>query len=195
MLPELTTRSMISAAAEYADTHSFETLSLSAIARELGVGHDVVTRVVPTRDALLSGVQALALAELGDRVESAMTGAEGIDRVRAIAESYRDYSREKPGRWRSLLKPISEETTQDPDSRRILRIMQEAMAACGVPEADLVHASRMTAALVIGYIRLEAAGIYAMREPDAEATWERMIEVCDVFLRHWPSGPAEPGGR
>lgn len=192
MPPELTARSVVAAAADYADTHSVETLSLFAIARELGVDAAEVERVVPTRDALLSGVQTLALAELGDRVEAALADGAGDGRVRAIAESFRGYSRERHGRWRSLLRPLSEQAAADPDSRRILRIMLDAMSACGVPHADRVHASRMTSALVVGFIRLEAAGIFDLRSPDAEDTWHRMIAVCEMFLREWPAPEPEP---
>lgn len=187
MLPELTPAAVIAAAAEYADQHSFETVSLFAIARELRLDSDALHRVIPDRSTLLDGVQALAMCELADRIEAALVGTTGRDRVRAIAEAYRIYSVEKPGRWRSLLRPVSPATARNPDARRILRIMYEAMASCGVPEEDVVHASRMMAALVVGYIRLEAANIYALREPTAEATWERMVDVVDFVLRHWPA--------
>lgn len=187
MPPELTARSVVTAAADYADTHSVETLSLFAIARELGVEVAEVERVVSTRDALLGGVQTVAMTELGDRVEAALAAADGETRVRAIADAFREYSRERPGRWRSLLRPLSAEAAADPDSRRILRIMLDAMASSGVPDADLVHASRMTAALVVGFIRLEAAGIFDLRPPEAEATWDRMISVCDGLLGQWPA--------
>ena len=170
MPPELTARSVVTAAADYADTHSVETLSLFAIARELGVEVADVKRAVPTRDALLSGVQTVAMTELGDRVEAALVAADGGARGRAIADAFRDYSRERPGRWRSLLRPLSEDAAADPGSRRILRIMLEAMASSGVPGDDLVHASRMLTAFVVGFIRLEAAGIFELREPDAQET-------------------------
>lgn len=190
MPQDLTPDAVIAAAAEYADRHSFETVSLTAVARELRVPADELHRHVPDRATLLDGIQVTAMAELADRIEQRIAGTSGEVLVRRIADAFRDFGVEHPGRWRSLQRPISEQAADDPRTARLFEVLDAAMLTCGVPAADAPHASRMLIALVTGYIRLATAGVYDVRPPHAAETWERMIDIVDFVLRNWPAPPS-----
>nr|WP_062339425.1 TetR/AcrR family transcriptional regulator [Herbidospora sakaeratensis] len=186
----LTAASIVEAAADLADATGFDSVTLSAVARRLGVRSPSLYSHVQDRDALLEGVTVLALTELASRVSVAVAGRAGRSALEALADAHRDYARESPGRWDALQRPVGEEAARSAGARDIVALTAAVLRGYPLPESEHVHAVRFIGSTVNGYLRIERNGGFAHSRPSAAVSWHRIIDALDAALRAWPA-PSE----
>jgi AcrR family transcriptional regulator len=183
----LTAAAVIAAAADLADRDGFDTIAVSALARRLGVQTASLYSHVRDRSALLEGVHQLALAELADAIAVAIGGRSGRDALTALAGTHRDYARQHPGRWTALQRPATAATATSAAAGRVATLTLAMLRGYELPEDELVHATRLLAATVNGFLALEANGAFAHREPTTEVSWQRALDALDTVFRSWPT--------
>ncbi|WP_114560759.1 TetR/AcrR family transcriptional regulator, partial [Desertihabitans aurantiacus] len=98
----LSPAAVVAEAAVLADAGGLEAVTVSAVARRLGVQPASLYSHLPGRDALLDGLTELALGELAERVAEAVAGRSGHPALAALAGAHRGYATEHPGRWAAL---------------------------------------------------------------------------------------------
>lgn len=183
----LTSAVVTAAAADLADRDGFDTLTLSALARGFGVQTASLYSHVRDRSALIERIHQLALGELADRIALAIGGRSGRDALAALADAHRDYAKRFPGRWTALQRPATEATVRSEPAARVAGLTLAMLRGYPLPEPELVHAVRLLAATVNGFLALEANGSIAHREPAVEASWQRALDVLDSAFRNWPT--------
>jgi AcrR family transcriptional regulator len=183
----LSSRAVVTVAAELADEVGFDDVTLSAVARRLGVRTASLYNHVRDRAELLAGLHELALAELADRVADAVAGKAGRDALVGLAEAQRTLAREHPGRWAALQQPASTPTATSDGAVRLANLTLAVLRAYDVPEAELVHVVRFVGATVNGFLALERSGGFAHREPTIKASWQRALTALDATVRAWPT--------
>lgn len=95
----LTAQRLTEGAAELADESGFENVTASALARRFGVSVASLYAHVRNLDELRVRVTALALTELAAREAEAIGGRAGKDALIALADAFRDYALDHPGRY------------------------------------------------------------------------------------------------
>jgi AcrR family transcriptional regulator len=183
----LTSAVVVAAAADLADREGFDAVTLSALARRLGVRTASLYSHVRDRAALLAGVHELALDELADRIAVAIGGLSGRDALAALADAQRDYAHRSPGRWAALQRPAAPSTARSAGAVRVAALTLAMLRGYRLPEAELVHATRLLGATVNGFVTLEASGAFGHRDPAAEVSWRRALDALDTALRSWPT--------
>jgi AcrR family transcriptional regulator len=183
----LTSAAVIAAAADMADRDGFDTIALSALARSLGVQTASLYSHVRDLSALIAGVHQLALAELADTIAPAIGGRSAKDALIAFADAHRDYARRFPGRWTALQRPAAASTVQSDAARRVAELTLAMLRGYRLPEAELVHATRLLAATVNGFLALEANGSFGHRTPATDVSWRRALDALDTVFRSWPT--------
>jgi AcrR family transcriptional regulator len=183
----LTSSIVIAAAAELADREGFDAITLSALARRFGVQTASLYSHVRDRSSLLAGVHELALGELADRIALAIAGRSGRAALRALADAQRDYARQFPGRWTALQRPAAPSTVASAAAGRLVALTFAVLRGYPLPEAELVHATRLLGATVNGFLTLEASGSFGHREPASDISWRRALDAIDAAFRAWPS--------
>ncbi|SER23700.1 TetR/AcrR family transcriptional regulator [Microlunatus flavus] len=183
----LSTSAVVAAGAELADEVGFEVVTLSAVARRLGVQTASLYNHVRDRAELLAGLHELALGELADRIADAVAGKAGRDALIGLAEAQRTFAREHPGRWAALQQPASPTTAVSNGAVRVATLTMAVLRGYDVPEVELVHATRFLGATVNGFLALERSGGFAHREPGTEASWQRTLTALDAVVRAWPT--------
>lgn len=185
----LSARAVIAAGAELADEVGFEVVTLSAVARRLGVQTASLYNHVRDRAELLAGLHELALAELADRIADAVAGKAEREALVGLAEAQRTFAREHPGRWAALQQPASPTTAASAGAVRVATLTMAVLRGYDVPEAELVHVTRFLGATVNGFLALERSGGFAHREPGTEISWQRTLTALDAVVRAWPTTP------
>jgi AcrR family transcriptional regulator len=183
----LTSAVVVAAAAELADREGYDAVTLSALARRFGVQTASLYSHVRDRSSLLDGVHELALGELADRIAVAIGGRSGLDALVALAETHRDYARRFPGRWTALQRPAAASTVQSEAAARLVALMLAMLRGYRLPEAELVHATRLLGATINGFLALEANGSFGHRTPAADTSWRRALSALDTAFRSWPT--------
>ncbi|MFF0573473.1 TetR/AcrR family transcriptional regulator [Streptosporangium saharense] len=191
----LTVERVTLAGAELADEVGFERLTMSALARRLGVKDASLYAHVRGLEDLRGRIALLAADEKTVRIAEATAGLAGRDALVAYASAYRDYAREHPGRYTATQIP----TEIDPEllatargPRRAVELTYSMLRAYALREPDLTDAVRLMRSMLHGFISLEAAGGFAHTRP-VEESWSRCLDALHTLLENWPDDPDREG--
>ncbi|MQA94335.1 MAG: TetR family transcriptional regulator [Streptosporangiales bacterium] len=182
----LTTERLAKAGAELADEAGFDKVTASALARRFDVKVASLYSHVKSSQDLKTQVALLALEELAERGAAALAGRAGKDALAALANVYRDYAREHPGRYAAAQLRLDPETAADSAGPRHAEMTRAMLRGYDLPEPDRTHAVRLLGSVFHGYVSLELGGGFSHSAPDTEETWSRVLDALDALLRNWP---------
>lgn len=187
----LTPERLAQAGAELADEVGFDEVTVSALARRFDVKVASLYSHVKNSHDLRTRIALLALEELADRGASALAGRAGKDALAALANVYRDYAREHPGRYAAAQLRLAPETAAASAGPRHAQMTRAILRGYDLTEPDQTHAVRLLGSVFHGYVSLELGGGFSHSAPDTQETWTRVIDALDALLRNWPA-PAAP---
>jgi AcrR family transcriptional regulator len=181
------TRSLVlDAAADLADQVGFEAVTPSAVARAVGIRTPSLYAHVDGAEALRDGITVRALDEMADAASRNIAGRSGGSALRALADAYRDYARVHPGLYAATRRRLAPDHDGVEAGRRHTELLTSVLRGYGVPEKDHVHAVRLIGSTVHGFIALEATGSFDHSDPEADASWDRVVDVLHGALHAWP---------
>lgn len=183
----ITPARLAEAAAELADETGLEHVTAAAVARRFGVQTASLYSHVSGTAALRESVSLLALAELADRAEAAVLGRSRRDALAALANAFRDYAREHPGRFAATVVPLSAETARASAGPRHARLIAAVLLGYGLDGAVHVHATRLLGSTIRGFITIEAGGGFDHSDPPPGESWDEIIDALDAILSGWPT--------
>ena len=185
----LNTERLVRAGAELADEAGFDQVTVSALARRFDVKVASLYSHVKSSQDLRTGIALLALEEMADRGDAALAGRAGKDALAALADVYRDYAREHPGRYaaaRLRLDPATAAASAGAGARHA-RMTRAVLRGYDLTEPESTHAARLLGSVFHGYVDLELAGGFSHSAPDSQESWSRIIDALDALLRNWPA--------
>src|SRR5262249_36758632 len=106
----------------------------------------------------------------------------GADAIRALADAYRAYIKDHPGRYAATVRAG---TADDPELQAAqsqpVDIALRALAAYRLAPDDAIHAVRMMRSLVHGIATLENAGGFGLPQK-VDETFQRLVESYLSYL-------------
>ena len=183
----LTATAIIAEAADLADRSGFDGVTLSAVARRLGVQTPSLYSHVRDRAALLDGITALALAELADCVAVAIAGRAGRLALDGFADAHRAYSLQSPGRWQSLQRRPGATAVESGAARSFVALTDALLRGYDLPQGERVHATRLIGSTINGFLALERIGSFDHSPPAPEVSWRKALDALDDLLQAWPT--------
>ncbi|MFE9575517.1 TetR/AcrR family transcriptional regulator [Nocardia sp. NPDC006044] len=182
----MTDESLIQAAAELADDIGFDNVTVSALARRIGVKDaSLYSRLENARDLRVK-IAVLALAELADKVADALAGRAGKDALVAFANAYRDYARQHPGRYAAAQLDLDPATAAASAAMRHSEMTRAILRGYDLAEPDQTDAIRLLHGTFYGYVTLENTGRYDTHPRNVEDSWRRTLDALDAVLKNWP---------
>jgi AcrR family transcriptional regulator len=189
----LTAERLAQAGAELADEEGFENVTVSGLARRAGVKAASLYAHIASSEELRVRIAVLALDELADRGDAAVAGRAGRDALFALANVYRDYAAEHPGRNAATRQPFGTDSTLDPEVARTVlaagarhaRLARAIMRGYDLAEPEQTHAVRLMGSVFQGFVSLELGGGFSQSEPASAQSWTRILTVLDNTLRNW----------
>ncbi|MGJ9412279.1 TetR/AcrR family transcriptional regulator [Aeromicrobium sp. CF4.19] len=179
------------AGAELADESGFEAVTISRVARRVGVQPASLYSHVDGSADLRDRVAMLVLGEMADAATSAIAGRSGRDALGAFADSYRDYAHRHPGRYEASHRRTSPSPRTVDEGRRHSTLSAALLRGYAVPEPEHVHAIRLLGSTIHGFVTLEFTGGFAHSAPAAEVSWDRIVDALDHLLRTWPTSSTD----
>jgi AcrR family transcriptional regulator len=181
----LNTSRVVAAAAELVDEAGWEQLSAAAVASRCGVKLPSLYKHIASVDALRLEVSALALRELADVMTSAVLGKSGSNAVVALADAYRRYALEHPGRYAATVAaPTGEHPGQQEAAAAGLRVVEATLAGYGLTGDDAIDAARALRAALHGFVHLETSHGFGL-PTDVERSYHRMVAGLDTTISTW----------
>lgn len=185
----VTADGLTEAALVLADEAGIGSVTLSALARRLGVAAPSLYAHVGGLDELKARMAVAALKEMADLAEPAIGGRAGGEALTALAGAYRDYALAHPGRYDASTSPLDGPTAAASAGPRHAALARAALRQFALSDDDLVHATRLVGSLVAGFIALERSGAFDHSRPAPATSWVRAWESLDVLLRSWTPPP------
>jgi AcrR family transcriptional regulator len=182
--------------AELADEVGLEHVTMSAVARRLGVKDASLYAHVRNLDDLRGRIALLAADEKTIRIAEATAGRSGREALVAYANAWRGYAHDHPGRYTATQTPMEidpELAARAAGPRRAIELTYSMLRAYRLDEPDLTDAVRLMRSTLHGFVSLEAAGGFAHSRP-AQATWLRCLDALHTLLEHWPEHEHEHEG-
>ncbi|MFF2554510.1 TetR/AcrR family transcriptional regulator [Nocardia sp. NPDC058058] len=183
----LTRERVVIAAAELADEIGFEKLTLSALARRLGVKDPSLYVHVRNLHDLRVRVAMLASVELNDRIGAAVAGRAGKDALVAFANAYRGYVLEYPERYAATqIRMDPAEVADEPALLRGIELTAAVLRGYQLGESEGLDAGRLLRSTFHGFATLEAGGGFAHSRATDES-WARILDALHTSLSEWPA--------
>ncbi len=169
--------SVVEAAVKLIDEEGIEQLSLGRLAERLGVRTPSLYNHVAGLPGLKHDLTLYCLHDLLDLILRSTVGKSRAEAIFALANAYRAYAREAPGRYAL--------TVQAPDpgdqevqalAQQLVDVVRAVLAPYRLSEEVAIHAIRGLRSIVHGFISLEVAGGFAM-PVDLEASFHWLINL------------------
>ncbi|AKG43752.1 TetR-family transcriptional regulator [Streptomyces xiamenensis] len=183
----LTTERVVRAGAELADEVGFDEVTVSALARRLGVKVASLYSHLKNSQDLRTRIALLALEEMAERGDAALAGRSGRDALAALGDVYRDYARAHPGRYAAAQLRLDPQAAAASAGGRHARMTRAILRGYALGEPDQTHAVRLLGSVFHGYVSLELGGGFSHSAPDTQETWIRILDSLDALLRNWPA--------
>ncbi len=186
----LTAERVTVAGADLADEVGLDQVTMSEVARRLGVKDASLYTHVRNVEDLRGRIALLAADEKTVRIAEATAGLAGKDALVAYANAWREFAHEHPGRYMATQVPIRidpELAAKATGPRRAVELTYSMLRAYGLAEPDLTDAVRVLRSTFHGFVALEAAGGFAHARTPPQ-TWARTLDALHVLLEHWPEG-------
>ena len=168
--------SVVSAAAQVANAHGLEALSLGALAKHVGVKPPSLYNHIDSLASLKRDLALEGFRQLKRRFQQAAVGKAGADALRSVAYTYRDFAKENPGLFSATLRNVE---GQDSDlkeaGQKVLDILLVIFAGFGLEQDDIIHAIRVFRAGLTGFVVLEQNEGFGL-PVDADESFERLLE-------------------
>ena len=175
----LDSAAVVEAAARLVDEEGIEQISLSRLAERLGIRTPSLYNHITGLSGLKHDLTLYCLRDLLDRLLRATSGKSRAEAIIALADTYRAYGRETPGRYAFSLQapdPCDQEVLEI--SRQLVDVVQAVLAPYALGEEEAIHAIRSLRSIVQGFISLEIAGGFGMPvDMDASFHW-----LSDLFI-------------
>ncbi|MFI8504136.1 TetR/AcrR family transcriptional regulator [Streptomyces sp. NPDC085524] len=184
----LTAERVTVAGAELADEVGLDRVTMSQVARRLGVKDASLYTHVRGLEDLRGRIALLAADEKTIRIAEATSGRAGKDALVAFADAWREYAHAHPGRYAATQTPIRIDpvlAADAPGPRRAVELTYGMLRGYGLAEPDLTDAVRLLRSTFHGFVALEAAGGFA-RERSPQQSWVRALDALHTLLEHWP---------
>ncbi len=169
--------SVVEAAVKLVDEEGFEQLTLGRLAERLKVKTPSLYNHVAGLPGLRHDLALYCLRDLYDRVTRATIGKSGPDAILALADAFRAYAKQTPGRYAltSQAPPPGDPEVQEA-ARQVVEVILAVLAPFKLDEEDAIHAIRGLRSIVQGFISLEVAGGFGI-PIDTEASFHWLIHL------------------
>lgn len=178
--PGLDKRLVVNSAADLVNREGIQALTLSRLARQLGVRTPSLYNHVDGLHGLYRELALLNTRQLGDHLGNAVIGKSGPQALAAIAQAYRAYIKEFPGLYLASLQASGTQEPVDSELQaaeaRVVEVALAVMASFGLKGEDGLHAVRGLRSLVHGFATLEVAGGFGL-PLDCDESFRRMVDI------------------
>jgi AcrR family transcriptional regulator len=183
----LSPAAVVAAAADLADAHGLDAVTLAAVAGAVGVRTPSLYNHVGGLDDVRRGVALTALRELGDALRDAAVGRAGDDALVALAHAYRVYAHAHPGRYAAVQRaPAADDEELAAAGARAVDALLAVLRGYGVDGDEAIHAARAVRSALHGFVALEAGGGFGIAV-DVDESFDRMVAALAPGLRERPA--------
>jgi AcrR family transcriptional regulator len=170
---------VLQTAAEIADTHGLDEVTLATLAQKLGIRSPSLYNHVDGLPGLRNKLAIYGMKQLTEVLTRAAIGRSKDDAVRAIGEAYAAFARAHPGLYEATLRaPDPQDAELQRAAEELVNLVVRVLNAYGLEEEVALHTVRGLRSLLHGFASLEQRGGFGL-PLDLDASFRLMM---DIFL-------------
>lgn len=158
----------------------FTDLTLAKVATKAGVAAPSLYKHVGSLADLRRDVAIVAVREVAAAAAAATVGRAGADALQALADAWRTYALDHPGRYAATqIGPDPDDPAAAPlrdAAADSIQVVIAVLRGFGLPDARVIDAVRAVRAGVHGFVALELGGGFRMRE-DVDQSFAVLVEM------------------
>lgn len=159
------------------DHESLDALTLSAVAKKLGIRPSALYTYFESVEALRHAVAVQATINLAERLRNAAVGQAGADAIMALAETYRRFATDHPGQYAATLSPPTRPGDDLAEAAgHLTDVFARVFVAYGHQGDDAIHAARAARSAIHGFVALEA-GQGFHDQADRDASFNHVVAI------------------
>jgi AcrR family transcriptional regulator len=165
------------------DRQSFDALSLSAVAAELGIRPSALYTYFDSLDDLRYAIAVQATVNLTDDLRDAAVGQSGDEAVLALARTYRQFATRHPGQYAStLLPPTRPGDDLAQAAERLTNVFARVITNYGHDGDRAIHAARAARSAIHGFVAIEVCQGFH-RGTDQDESFTHLVATVLSGLR------------
>lgn len=177
---------VLARALHVADADGLGAVTLSRLARELGVRTPSLYNHVAGREGLQRAIALCGMRELADAMRRAAVGRARADALGAVAGAYRAYARDHPGRFAATVAaPGPDDAELQAAARDAVEVITAIVAGWGLADEDALHAVRAIRSAIHGFVVIEASGGFGL-PLDLDDSFARLVGTLAAGLEAAP---------
>lgn len=177
----LTRDGVVDAALALVEAEGIEALTLSRVARELGIKPPSLYNHVSGLESLRRELGLRAVIAVGDRLGQAVMGRAGRQALLAAAVEFRSFVMASPHLYGLSIQARPDDEQYDRASYRAIEPLLAVLRSYGFGEEDAIHAARALRSSLHGFVTLEMAGGFGLAV-DVDRSYEWFVErLADSF--------------
>lgn len=181
----LTELRVIEEAERLADEVGLPRMTLAALAGRLGVRQPSLYKHIESIDGLVRSISVRAKNELAYVLARAAVGRERADAVTSIANAYRGWALEHPGRYAAAQSaPAPGDLEDQAASFAIVQVATDILAGYKLGDDDAIDATRALRSALHGFITLESSGGFGL-PVDIDRSFERLVNGIATAFSSW----------
>jgi AcrR family transcriptional regulator len=170
---------LLQAAAELADTHGFENVTLALLARKLNIRTPSLYNHIDGLPGLRKKLSVYGLERLYEKLGHAVQNHSGDDAVRALGKAYLAFARSRPGLYELTLRAADPGDPEAADAgSRIVELIVDILSAYDLADDAALHAVRGLRSILHGFASLEQKGGFGL-PLDLDKSFQLLL---DAFL-------------
>lgn len=174
---------VVDCAAEIADNEGLEAVTLTRVAKELGVQQPALYRHVDSYQDLLRLLGLRGRDKLAASLASAALGVSGDEAVAAVGRAWRQMVKEHPGLYEATDRyPCAGDPELEAAVERVVEIVAASLAAFDLDDDHRVHAARALRSAFHGFAHLEAGDGHP-HPHELDRTFDELIELLCAGIR------------
>ncbi len=177
----LSGQAVVDAATAVVEARGVSALTLSEVARELGIKPPSLYNHVAGLESLRRDVALRAVEDLGRRLGAAAMGRSGRAALRAIANEVRAYAATHPGLYELSAQARPEDEEYAEASMRPVEPVIAILRGYDLDENEAIHAARTLRAALHGFVSLENMGGFGL-DVDLDESFAWLVESLAEML-------------
>lgn len=158
------------AAAEIADRHGVEAVTLASVAQKLGIRSPSLYNHVDGLPGLRARLAAHGLRQLQSKLEAAASGLTGDEALLAFSQAYVQFAYQHPGLYESTLRaPDPQDQELQQAGQAMIVLIVDMLNGRGMSQEEQTHAVRGLRSILHGFCSLEQKGGFGLPTPLEES--------------------------
>ncbi len=175
---------VVETAGVIADAEGLDAVTLTRVAKELGISQPALYRHVEGYDDLLRSLSLEGRHLLKTRLQEAAVGVAGDDAVRSVGRAWRRVVADRPGLMAATDRyPCAGDDELEQAVEAIVEVIGSALSSYGLNADDQVHAARALRSAFHGFAHLEAGDGHPQPH-DLDDTFEHIVVLLCAGIRN-----------